>query len=98
MMMNHFHNHMMMHKKHFEKAQQAHMVAMGICCIMTIGVGIATVCFLKSKRGKEIREQMKNSAIDTAEGLKDMVEHNVEKAKTFVAEAKEKIMDAGEEI
>lgn len=98
MMMNHIHNHMMMHKKHFEKAQQAHMMALGVCCIITIGIGIATVCLFKSKRGIEMRAHIKNRAVDTAEILKDMVENNVEKAKTFVADTKEEVMDPAVEI
>ena len=98
MMMKHMHEHMMMHRKHYEKAQQAHMMAMGMCCLMTIGIGIAAVCFFKSKSGKEMREHMKNSAMDTAECLKDMVEQKVEKAKSFVTEVKEKAADPGAEI
>jgi len=94
-MMKHMHEHMMMHSKHCERARQAHMMAMGMCCIMTIGVGIAAVCLAHSKCGKEMREHMKNSAIDKAEYLKDMVEHKVEKAKMFVEDAKEKVMDLG---
>lgn len=97
MMINHMHDHMMMHK-HYEKAQQAHMMAKGICCIMTIGIGIAAVCFFKSKCGKEMREHMKNTAIQTAECLMEMAEQKIEKAKVFVADAKEKVVDIGAEI
>jgi len=74
MMMNHMHEHMMMHKKHCEIAQRTHSMAKGMCCIMTIGVGIAAVCFFKSKCGKQMRENMKNCAMDTAECFKDEVE------------------------
>ena len=72
-MMNHMHNHMMMHKKHFEEAQQTHMMVKGMCCVMTIGIGIAAACLFKLKCLK-MRDQMKNCEMDSAECLKDKIE------------------------
>ena len=74
-----------------DQIRTAHYVAAGVSIIVVAGACVAAGIILSTKRGKEMREKMKNTAINKVEYLKDIVIKDADTVKASVVNAADKI-------
>ncbi len=73
------------------RIEAAHHIAVGVSVVVVTGVCVALGILLSTKAGKEMREKMKNKAIDTVENVKNIVIKSADSIEVSAAHAAEKV-------
>lgn len=76
------------------RIQAAHHIAVGMSVVVVTGVCVALGIFLNTKSGKELREKMKNKAIDTVEDVKNIVIKGADAVEVSAAYTADKVSHA----
>lgn len=80
-----------MEKRKRERMKAAHYMAVGMGVIIVAGIGVATGILFKTKYGREMREKMKDKAIDTVENVKNIVIRSADAVEASAAHTAEKV-------
>jgi len=83
-------------KRKRESAKAVKKFAVGMGIVATVGV--ATGILFAPKSGKEIRENMKNNAVNTVNTIKDTVQKKAETVKDSAAHAAQEIIDVIKDV
>jgi len=83
-------------KRKNERVNAVQKVVVGLGVVATVGV--ATGIILAPKAGKETRDNLKKTVINSAETIKDMVHKNVETVKDSAEQVAEDVSDTMEEV
>ena len=76
------------------RIQAAHHMAVGMSVIVVTGVCVALGILLNTKSGKEMREKMKNKAIDTVENIKNIVIKSADSVEVSATHTADKVNHA----
>lgn len=83
-------------KRKRERMKAAHHIAAGMSVIIVAGICVATGILFTTKYGKEMREKMKDKAIDTVENVKHIVIRSADAVEATAVQAADKVSSAFE--